>query len=184
MKTLLSLVAILLLTGCNSPTHYKIKPTTGRSAVLPKTSKVFVGISPDTKDAPNQSAGSSLAARCGARFTSVVMGKEPTDSKQNQEEAVQAGADFLFLPRVIFWEDNAPAWSANPDRFELQIVTIDLANKTQLDAGSILITGPWWTLGSYSPSEFTDVACELYLRYLTGDLTTLDGTTSFKHLPK
>lgn len=184
MKTLLSLVALVLLVGCNSPTHYKIKPTTSRNTPLSKTNRVFIGISPDAKDAPNQSTGNSLAARCSNRFASVTASKEPADAKHNQEEAIQAGADLLFLPRVIWWDDNAPAWSSNPDRLELQIVTIDLANKTQIDSGSILITGPWWTLGSYSPGEFTDVACELYLRYLTGDLTKLEGTTSFKRLPK
>ena len=184
MKTVISLLTLAMLVGCSSPTLYKIKPTTSRVTPLPKTSRVFVGILPDAKDAPNQSAGNSLAARCVQRFASIAISTEPADANHHQEEAIKAGADLLFLPRVLLWEDNASAWSGNPDRFELQVVTINLANKTQLDAGSILITGPWWTLGSYSPSEFTDVACELYLRYLTGDLTKLEGTTSFKQLPK
>ena len=181
MKIILCLFAIILLPGCNSPAHYKIKPATSVVSRLSKTSKVFVGILPNLKNAPNQSVAMALAARCRHHFANVVIGTSSVDETRIQEDAIQSGADLLFLARVIFYEDT---WSANPDRFELFVLTINLATKAQANAGSILITRPWWTLGNYSPSEFTEVASEMYLRYLTGDLTKLEGSTSFKHLPK
>jgi hypothetical protein len=170
MKYLGMLFLAAVLVGCDTPTNYKVRPTLTRLQPLPRQSPVFIGVLPDTKFAPGLKTAFTFGHHARGYFNTVQAGDRELDVAGNLAAAQQAQSQYLILPTVIWGEDNAPAWSANPDRLELQVTTLNVADGKPLDSGTVLIIGPWGTLDSYSPLEFLDAACQTYLKQLTSDI--------------
>ncbi len=169
MKTLCILLATAVLCGCNSPTHYNLRPVNGRVSPLSREARVYVGISDNSLRGSGRSCALAFAREAKPFFTAVEIGTEAVDLKLNLINAQAANCRYLFLPRITNREDNATAWSGKSDRLEVELATLDVATSKQLDVGTVEAVGPWWTLENFTPEDFLDGACRHYLRYLVGE---------------
>jgi hypothetical protein len=174
MKNLCILIATVLLAGCNSPTHFQIKSNS--NAQIPKKSRVYLGIVSGSKGTSDHVPATALG-NAARNYFQLQAGTDVKTVEQNISLAQAANCQYVIMPRVIWWDDNVPAWSGNPDRLEVQFTIVNLPAETSNT--SVLITGPWWTMMNYSPGEFMDTACENFVRYIVGEQTKTTGTTKF-----
>lgn len=81
-----------------------------------------------------------------------IIKKESIDDLTSEE---LESFDYIFVPRIIHWEDRATAWSALPDKIEILIEVYD-SNKNLLISSSFSGESKSMTLGTTDPTELVD----------------------------
>lgn len=161
----LAWLAILLVGGCAS--EFSVE----RSNPAPQIDSnrtVYVAEPPDGKYADEIGEGSggmtasAVTAWLSTRFSHVSRGPKTERPDEAKASASTAGAELLFYPEILLWEDRATEWNGHRDRTTLRVTISEVATGRQLDAAVIRGIGTWWTMGGNKPQDLLDRMMQAY----------------------
>ena len=176
-RSLIMLLTMPLIWGCYSAKHSIESQTAGSSLQLPRVSTIYVSVPADGVYGDKSYAGSGRMTATAFETAlvhhadNVVLGKEPENQGEAFISATEASAAYLFLPKILHWEDRATEWSGKADRMELSVSVIEIATETLLDRALIKGSSSWFTFGGDHPQ---DMLAEPINEYVSS--VFMDGT--------
>ena len=152
MRILLLISAILATAGCANTATID-QDTAYSNPNISKAVSAYVSLPQDVAYGGRHFTGSggSVSGIISAKLSHFLVSVEKANSVENFHDAMQQarknGADYLFYPSIILWQDRATEWEGKPDRVEIKITVVDLSNyqvvssATIKDESSLTVTG-------------------------------------------
>lgn len=152
MKNLILVCAVFYLVGCASKASIE-QNAAYNNPNLSKAISAYVSLPKDVAFGGRYFSGSggSVSSIICAELQRYLVSVEEAGSVENFHDAMQQarsrGADYLFYPSIIHWQDRASEWEGRPDEVEIKITVVDLSNfkvvsaATIKDKSSLTVTG-------------------------------------------
>ncbi|HEX4826497.1 MAG TPA: DUF4823 domain-containing protein [Candidatus Polarisedimenticolaceae bacterium] len=161
MNTLAKLLSpsLLIVTACALPVHEtsgQLVPGVTLSS-MPRI--VILEISDgqergqDATHGSGQAMGDALRERLMGHGI-AVQSIQSKELEQGYNEATRIGFDYVLRGVFTNWEDNATAWSGNPDRAELAVELFSVADRRLAASADHKVQASGATLLSSTPMRF------------------------------
>ncbi|MZR31487.1 DUF4823 domain-containing protein [Sneathiella litorea] len=167
-KAVILLLGIWILSGCaNSYQANAIKtPPTKISA----NSKFYVTQPKDGVYGNTNYAGSgkmtsaAIAAELSKKGSEVVVAETVETVEQAKQKATTASADYLFVSKILHWEDRATEWSLLSDKITMNYVIYDTHSGEKIASTTASATSGLATFGGDHPQDLVPKTVEDFLK--------------------
>lgn len=167
-RILLSLITVIMLCSC-SPL-YNVSTSNKTSGIFDKGTKVLVLTSKDGASGSDVSNGSGFTV--SNKIQSMLISKQclvktdrEKDSILDLNEETATKYDYIIVPVINLWEDNATAWSGKPDKLNLTILIYD-GKKELITSGELQGQSAAAVIDENDPSELIDPLLQDYFKNL------------------
>lgn len=136
---------------------------------ISKTSTAYVSIPKDGSygtsiySGSGQSVASIIRSALLTHLVEVNEGNEYEAYKQALYSSQNSGADYLFFPSILHWEDRATEWSGIPDKAEIKIVVIEVKTGNKVSSATINGSSGLATFGGDHPQDLLPEPVEKYV---------------------
>lgn len=164
------LIGMAVLFGGCTASYQQRRVTENHVDALEPSASFLVAVNGDGKYTTTTYARSGqMASATMASVLNKHCKAEEATGYLTLEEAKKAGAEngkrYLVYLDILHWEDRATEWSGMPDRIEVKVSVVDLAQDSVLD--SVMVTGKskWMTFGGDHPQ---DLLVQPFEKYVAG----------------
>lgn len=154
------LVGVALLTlSCATPVHQTTGQWAPGMAVVATPKVVLLDIADGQERGQEATTGSGQAMVGALRdrlmgHTIAVQTIQSVAIEKGYEEATRLGFDYVLRGVFTNWEDNATAWSGNPDRAEFAVELYSVPDKRLAGSASHKVQASGFTLLTGTPMRF------------------------------
>ncbi len=158
--------------GCTST--YELNNAVSANQKLKPGMSGYVAMAADGRFENNSYAGSGnktaliLVGVLKPRLEKIEIAPEVVSYEQSLAAAKKGDFDYLFLPKILHWEDRATEWSGKNDRVQIELRTVDVHTGETLDVGDFKGVSKWATFGGDVPEDLLKVPMTQYVNYLYG----------------
>ncbi len=158
MKKLIMISAILGIVGCASTATIE-QDSAYSNPNISKAVSAYVSLPQDVAYGGRSFTGSggSVSAIISASLSRYLVSVEEADSVENFHDAMQqariSGADYLFYPSIILWQDRATEWEGKPDIVEIKITVVDVSSYKVVSAATIKDESSLTVTGTSHPQD-------------------------------
>lgn len=152
-----AILAILTATGCKTTT---VQPTVSALGTkLDRGSIIYVATPQDSSygGKPYQGSGATVASAFDAALSryadSVIVGERRELTSELVAIAKEKKCSYLFIPKIMHWEDRATEWSGKRDRMELFVRIIRVEDGVELGSAEIKGKSAWASFGGDHPED-------------------------------
>jgi hypothetical protein len=164
--------SLLALTGCVST--YEINSAVPAKEKLSQGKSAYVALSADGRYDKENYTGSGAKTTYAVvnalkpHVSNMEIATEVMPYEQSVAVAKQRDVDYLFVPKILHWENRATEWSGIPDRIQIELRTIDAHTGKTMDIGDLRGKSKWVTLGGDVPEELLEKPITQYINSLYG----------------
>ncbi len=161
------LLVVMLVTGCAS--KYRVDSMSAPTQKIDTTATFYLALSKDGQyNGANYAASAEAVNRSIERELTIigatVVGASNVETlNEALSQASINDAEYLFLPRIIHWEDRVTEWSGRPDRITMAYSIYSADTSEKLISATISASSKWATFGGDHPQDLVPKTVQDFL---------------------
>lgn len=166
-KAIILLLGIGILSGCAN--SYQANSIKAPSTKISANSKFYVtkpkdGVYGNTNYAGSgQMTSAAIAAELGKKGGEVVVAETVETMETAKEKASSASADYLFVSKILHWEDRATEWSLLSDKITMNYVIFEVSTGEKVASTTASATSGLATFGGDHPQDLLPKTVQNFL---------------------